>query len=72
MVAIPLLLAIASEPTSTIMATALLSIFAHALSALPGMDLHVRRIASLDAGAPGHEAVEGAASDREGGTANAG
>jgi sodium/hydrogen antiporter len=41
-----------------VMATVLLSIFAHGLSALPGIDLYARRIASLDAGAPELQAIE--------------
>ena len=40
-----------------VMATVLLSIFAHGLSALPGIDLYARKIASLDSGAPEHQAV---------------
>jgi NhaP-type Na+/H+ or K+/H+ antiporter len=40
-----------------VMATVLLSIFAHGLSALPGVDLYARRIASLDSGAPEHQAL---------------
>ena len=39
-----------------VMATVLLSIFAHGLSALPGINLYARRIASLDKAAPEHEA----------------
>jgi NhaP-type Na+/H+ or K+/H+ antiporter len=41
-----------------VMATVLLSIFAHGLSALPGIDLYVGRIAFLDSGAPEHQAIE--------------
>jgi NhaP-type Na+/H+ or K+/H+ antiporter len=39
-----------------VMATVLLSIFAHGLSALPGINLYAKRIASLDETAPEHEA----------------
>lgn len=39
-----------------VMATVLLSIFAHGLSALPGIDLYARKIASLDPGAPEFQA----------------
>jgi NhaP-type Na+/H+ or K+/H+ antiporter len=42
-----------------LMATVLLSIFAHGLSALPGIGLYARQIAGLGAGAPEHEAVPG-------------
>ena len=41
-----------------VMATVLLSIFAHGLSALPGIALYARRVASLDPGAPEHQAIE--------------
>jgi NhaP-type Na+/H+ or K+/H+ antiporter len=41
-----------------IMATVMLSIFAHGFSALPGVDLYARKIADLDASAP--ERREGA------------
>ena len=41
-----------------VMATVLLSIFAHGLSALPGIDLYARRIVSLDYSAPEHQAIE--------------
>jgi hypothetical protein len=37
-----------------VMATVLLSIFAHGLSALPRIDLYARTIASLDSAAPEH------------------
>jgi sodium/hydrogen antiporter len=37
-----------------VMATVLLSIFAHGFSALPGIDLYARKIATLDASAPEH------------------
>jgi NhaP-type Na+/H+ or K+/H+ antiporter len=39
-----------------VMATVLLSIFAHGLSALPGIDLYARTIASLDLAAPENRA----------------
>ena len=51
-----------------VMATVLLSILAHGLSALPGIDLYVKRIASLGTDAPEYHAVEGVASNREGRT----
>jgi len=35
-----------------VMATVLLSIFAHGLSAVPGISLYARKIAMLDASAP--------------------
>jgi len=38
-----------------VMATVLLSIFAHGLSALPGISLYAGRISSLDPGAPEHQ-----------------
>jgi NhaP-type Na+/H+ or K+/H+ antiporter len=41
-----------------VMATVLLSIFAHGLSALPGIDLYASRISSLDSGAPEFQANE--------------
>lgn len=41
-----------------IMATVVLSIFAHGLTAVPGIDLYARRIASLDAAAPEHREVK--------------
>jgi NhaP-type Na+/H+ or K+/H+ antiporter len=41
-----------------VMATVLLSIFAHGLSALPGIDLYARKIASLDTSAPEHQSTE--------------
>jgi NhaP-type Na+/H+ or K+/H+ antiporter len=49
-----------AEPTIrlAVMATVLLSILAHGLSALPGIDLYARRVASLDPGAPERRAVE--------------
>jgi sodium/hydrogen antiporter len=40
-----------------VMATVLLSIFAHGLSALPGIAFYARRIASLDSGAPEYQAI---------------
>jgi len=49
-----------------VMATVLLSILAHGLSALPGIDLYVKRIVSLGTGAPEYQAVEEAVSRREG------
>jgi len=36
--------------------TVLVSIFAHGLSAAPGIEFYARRVAALDAGAPEHEA----------------
>jgi NhaP-type Na+/H+ or K+/H+ antiporter len=41
-----------------VMATVLLSIFAHGLSALPGINLYARKISSLDFSAPEHQAIE--------------
>lgn len=49
-----------------IMATVLFSILAHGLSALPGIDLYVKRIASLGTGAPEYQAVEEETSNRGG------
>jgi NhaP-type Na+/H+ or K+/H+ antiporter len=45
------------EPTirSAVMVTVLLSIFAHGLSAMPGIAFYARRIVSLPAGAPEHQ-----------------
>jgi NhaP-type Na+/H+ or K+/H+ antiporter len=40
--------------------TVLVSIFAHGLSAAPGIALYARRVAALDAGAPEHAGVEAA------------
>jgi NhaP-type Na+/H+ or K+/H+ antiporter len=40
-----------------VIATVLLSIFAHGLSALPGIDLYARKIASLGTGAPEREEI---------------
>jgi len=37
-----------------VMATVLLSIFAHGFSAMPGIGLYARKIATLDASAPEH------------------
>lgn len=37
------------------MVTVLLSIFAHGLTALPGIDLYARRIAALGPDAPEHQ-----------------
>ena len=42
----------------TVMATVFLSIFAHGLSALPGMNLYARRIAALPANAPENQDAE--------------
>jgi NhaP-type Na+/H+ or K+/H+ antiporter len=41
-----------------VMATVLLSIFAHGLSALPGIALYARGVAALDPEAPEHQAIE--------------
>ena len=41
-----------------VIVTVLLSIFAHGLSATPGIGLYEREIASLDAAAPEHQAVK--------------
>ena len=38
-----------------VMATVFVSIFAHGLSAVPGMELYARKIATLDVSAPEHE-----------------
>jgi NhaP-type Na+/H+ or K+/H+ antiporter len=35
-----------------VMATVMLSIFAHGFSALPGIDLYARKVAALDASTP--------------------
>ena len=45
------------EPTIrfAVMATVLLSIFAHGLSAMPGISLYASKVKSLAAGAPEHE-----------------
>lgn len=51
-----------------VMATVLLSIFAHGLSALPGIELYARTIAALPPGAPEHE---GAAKESSGPPATA-
>jgi NhaP-type Na+/H+ or K+/H+ antiporter len=40
-----------------VMATVLLSIFAHGFSAMPGIGLYARKIATLDVAAPEHLAV---------------
>jgi sodium/hydrogen antiporter len=47
------------EPTIrlAVMATVLLSIFAHGLSALPGITCYARRIAALDSAAPEYQAI---------------
>jgi NhaP-type Na+/H+ or K+/H+ antiporter len=42
-----------------LMVTVLLSILGHGLSALPGIELYARKLASLDSGAPEHQAIEG-------------
>ena len=47
-----------------VMATVLLSVLAHGLSALPGINLYVSRIASLSSGAPEFQAVEEGARER--------
>jgi NhaP-type Na+/H+ or K+/H+ antiporter len=44
-----------------VMMTVLLSIFAHGLSAAPGIDLYARRLATMPAAAPEHENVEATA-----------
>ena len=44
----------------SVIMTVLISIFAHGLSAAPGIDLYARRIAALDAGASEHQGVEAA------------
>jgi NhaP-type Na+/H+ or K+/H+ antiporter len=49
-----------------VMATVLISIFAHGLSAMPGIDLYAKRIASLDPTAPEHAPVVERTSDRKG------
>jgi hypothetical protein len=41
------------------MATVLLSIFAHGLSALPGIKLYAAKIGALSPGAPEHQGVGG-------------
>jgi len=48
------------EPTirSALMVTVLLSIFAHGLSAMPGIALYARRIESLPADAPEHQEAQ--------------
>jgi NhaP-type Na+/H+ or K+/H+ antiporter len=43
----------------TVMATVLISIFAHGLSALPGINLYAAKIANLDPGAPEFQAAGG-------------
>ena len=40
-----------------VIATVLLSIFAHGLSALPGISLYAKRLSALDSGAPEHQAI---------------
>lgn len=44
-----------STITLAVMATVFLSIFAHGLSAVPGMELYARKIAELEPSAPEHE-----------------
>jgi sodium/hydrogen antiporter len=44
-----------STITLAVMATVFISIFAHGLSAAPGMELYARKIAELEPGAPEHE-----------------
>jgi hypothetical protein len=39
------------------MATVLLSIFAHGLTAQPGINMYVRRIGALDETSPEHQAL---------------
>ena len=48
------------EPTigSAVMMTVLISIFAHGLSAMPGIGLYTRKIAPLDAAAPERQEVK--------------
>ncbi len=46
---------IESTITLAVMATVFASIFAHGLSAIPGMELYARSIAALEASAPEHE-----------------
>jgi len=41
-----------------IIVTVMLSIFAHGLSAVPGINLYARKIASLGADAPEHQQVK--------------
>ncbi len=43
---------------SAVMVTVLLSIFAHGLSAMPGIGLYARKLSSLTAAAPEHQAAE--------------
>jgi len=40
-----------------VIATVLLSIFAHGFSALPGVNLYARRVSALDSNAPEHQAI---------------
>jgi len=44
-----------STITLAVMATVFISIFAHGLSAVPGMELYARKIAALEPSAPEHE-----------------
>jgi NhaP-type Na+/H+ or K+/H+ antiporter len=41
-----------------VMATVLVSIFAHGLSAIPGISLYAKKIACLPRSAPEHQAIE--------------
>jgi hypothetical protein len=41
-----------------VLATVLLSIFAHGLTAQPGINLYAKRIAALDETSPEHQALE--------------
>ena len=51
---------LSGEPTMrvAVMMTVLLSIFAHGLSAVPGIAIYARKTASLHAAAPEHQRVE--------------
>jgi hypothetical protein len=75
LVALPLLCVMGSEPVGgsmfllvyaairlAVMATALLSIFAHGFSAMPVIGLYARKIATLDVAAPEHLEVADARS----------
>ena len=46
-----------------VMATVLLSVFAHGLSALPGVNLYARRLAALDSSAPEHQEIKAKSTD---------
>jgi NhaP-type Na+/H+ or K+/H+ antiporter len=54
----------------TIMVTVLLSILAHGLSALPGINLYARRVATLDSNAPELRAVASERSESKGPSAD--